>query len=455
MSDNQRDKSPRISRIESFIDSKDMVQNPIEVIEKYRRKLGPTFTFYFGGMRRTIISADPQFIQHVLKDNQANYHKSDIQVERMGEFQGQGLLNSHGDHWLRQRRFLSIGFRRSRLKELWPLQSEVLNQFMAHFANEAEKQTVDIREHMVKFTLRTVGKSLFGRSMQDNELDELGEAISQIQAFIVRQIVQPYKIPWFRISGQTEQFQTIRREADQIVRNYVQQRRQRGGRELDLLQQIIDTPYRDDAQYMDDEQIIVELLQLLVAGNETSSNTLSWTFYLLAKHPEHIISMREEIETAFGTDEISYEKMRELNYVVGVLNEAMRLYPPFWMIDRVALGDDQVCDVKVTAGTTVVPYIYGVHQNENIWKDPNIFDPTRFLVKNKRHPFSHIPFGGGNRVCIGQNMAMMQMLLVIVSIVRRYDFVLESDKEIHKRAMMILRPDGPINMRFCRAMKAS
>ena len=194
--------------------------------------------------------------------------------------------------------------------------------------------------------------------MQDKELNELGEAISQIQAFIVRQIVQPYKIPWFRISGQTEQFQTKRREADQIVRNYVQKRRQHGDRELDLLQQIIDTPYRDDAQYMDDEQTIVELLQLLVAGNETSSNTLSWAFYLLAKHPEHIVVMREEIETAFGADEISYEKIHELSYVIGVLNEAMRLYPPFWMIDRVALGDDQVCDVKVTAGTTVVPYIY-------------------------------------------------------------------------------------------------
>ena len=119
---------------------------------------------------------------------------------------------------------------------------------------------------------------------------------------------------------------------------------------------------------MDDEQTIVELLQLLVAGNETSSNTLSWAFYLLAKHPEHIVVMREEIETAFGTDEVSYEKIHELSYVIGVLNEAMRLYPPFWMIDRVALGDDQVCDVKVTAGTTVVPYIYGVHKNENIWK---------------------------------------------------------------------------------------
>ena len=192
MSRKRNNESPQISRVESFVDSKDMVKNPIEVIEEYREKLGPTFTFYFGGMKRTVLSADPEFIKHVLKDNQTNYHKSDIQVKRMGEFQGQGLLNSHGDHWLRQRRFLSMGFTRSRLKELWPLQCEVLNQFMTSFAAEAEKKPVDVRDQMVKFTLRTVGKSLFGRSMQDGELNRLGDAISTIQAFIVRQVVLPY-----------------------------------------------------------------------------------------------------------------------------------------------------------------------------------------------------------------------------------------------------------------------
>ena len=448
MSRKRSNQSPQISRVESFVDSKDMVKNPIEVIEEYRKKLGPTFTFYFGGMKRTVLSADPEFIKHVLKDNQTNYHKSDIQVKRMGEFQGQGLLNSHGDQWLRQRRFLSMGFTRSRLKELWPLQCEVLNQFMTSFAAEAEKKPVDIRDQMVKFTLRTVGKSLFGRSMQDGELNRLGDAISRIQAFIVRQVVQPYKIPWFRISGQTEQFQKIRREADQIVRDYVQQRRRRRDRELDLLQQIIETPYKDSGVFMDDEKVVVELLQLLVAGNETSSNTLSWTFYLLAKHPEHVVAMREEIEATLGDREMDYESLHKLTYVVGVLNEAMRLYPPFWMIDRVALDKDEICGLEIPAGTTVVPYIYGVHRNVDIWEDPDRFDPIRFMGKNKRHPFAHIPFGGGGRVCIGQNMAIMQMLLVIVAVVRRYDFKLDPDKTIDKRAMMILRPDGPIRMDF-------
>ena len=125
----------------------------------------------------------------------------------------------------------------------------------------------------------------------------------------------------------------------------------------------------------------------------------------------------------------------------------MRLYPPFWMIDRVALDKDEICGVEIPVGTTVVPYIYGVHRNADVWNNPDRFDPSRFIGKNKRHPFSHIPFGGGPRICIGQNMAIMQMLLVIVAIVRRYDFQLDPDREIGMRAMMILRPDGPIRMK--------
>jgi len=124
------------------------------------------------------------------------------------------------------------------------------------------------------------------------------------------------------------------------------------------------------------------------------------------------------------------------------------LYPPFWMIDRVALEADQIGSVAVPAGATVVPYIYGAHRNPDVWSDPDRFDPTRFLGKPKRHPFAHIPFGGGPRVCIGQNMAVMQMLLVIVAIVGRYDFQLDPAREIGIRPMMILRPDGPMRMRF-------
>jgi cytochrome P450 len=201
-----------------------MTQNPVDVFERYRARLGHTFTFHFGGARRTVVSTDPEFLEHVLKGNRENCHKSDIQVERMVEFQGKGLVNSHGGEWLRQRRLIAGGSKTKRMKSLFPMQRDVLADLMEGF--EGDGEPVEMHQLMVRFTLRMVGKSLFGRSMGDAELEQIGDTISTTQAFIVRRIVQPYKMPWFRISGQTEAHQRLRREADQIVLRHIKARRQ-------------------------------------------------------------------------------------------------------------------------------------------------------------------------------------------------------------------------------------
>jgi len=440
---------PQVSRLESFLDSSQMVENPISVFEKYRKEHGPTFMFYFGGTRRTLVTTDPEIIQHVLKDNQNNYNKSDIQVKRMAEFQGQGLLNSHGEYWLKQRRLLSKGFTHSHLTKLLPIQTDVLNDFMIAFEKHAIKGSIDIHHEMVKFTLRSIGKSLFGNGMKDDDIDMLGATISNIQEFMVKQIVQPYLIPWFRISGETDKFQKIRIEADQLIMAYVDQRRKEESKYADMLQILLEIPY-NTGELMTDDQVMIETLQLLVAGNETSSNVLSWTFYLLAKHPEYINKIREEIEVVFGKEKIDYAGLHKLDLTVNVLDEAMRLYPPFWMIDRVALNDDDINGIHISKDTMVVPYIYGVHHNAAIWNNPENFDPSRFdkINKGNRHSFAHIPFGGGPRVCIGQNMAMMQILLVLMTVVRKYDFKLSEDEAIGINPMMILRPNGPIKLEF-------
>jgi cytochrome P450 len=440
---------PRVSRKESFLDSKEMAENPVRVFEKYRKEHGHTFTFYFGGARRTIVSANPEFIQHVLKTNQENYQKSDIQVKRMAEFQGKGLLNSHGEFWLKQRRLLSKGFSHSHLARSLPLQLGALNEFMSALDREIAEGKVDVYHQMVKFTLRFVGKALFGSMMKDGEIDRLGEIISTVQAFMVKQIVRPYLVPWYRISGQTAKFQKLRREGDRLVMNYVDQRRREGSKEADMLQLILETPY-NTGEFMEDDQVMIEILQLLVAGNETSSNALSWTFYLLARNPAWIEKIRVECETAFGSGPVTYEGLHKLGLTTNVLNEALRLYPPFWMIDRVAVNDDQVGGIPIPAGTVVVPYIYGVHHNAEVWDNPEIFDPSRFerAASGKRHPFAHIPFGGGPRVCIGQNMALMQILLVMISVIRKYNFRLSVNEAVDIHPMMILRPAGPIKMDF-------
>jgi cytochrome P450 len=437
--------TPNVPTWQVALDTASLLNSPVQVFEKYRKQYGNVFSFRFG-VKRTIVVADPELLKHVLKDNNDNYHKSHIQTERFVEFQGVGLTNSHGDYWHRQRRLLSMGFTRSRLTEILPIQLKVLEDFMKGFESDVAKGPVDIHRQMVMFTLLSVGKSLFGSQMKKAELEQFADAIAEVQAYLVKKVVQPYLFPWFALTGQDKKHHKIRTEGEQIVIDYIEERRKSQDKGFDILQLILDTPYKDTGELMDDETVKVEILQLLVAGNETSTTAATWTFYQLSKYPEHVRKIRAEIEEVFGDGEVSYAKLHDLKYLINVLDESMRNYPPFWMIDRVALADDEFNGVKIPAGTTVVPYIYGVHHNETVWPNPEVFDPCRF--EQKQHPFAFIPFGGGPRVCIGQNMALMQILLVLATIIRKFDFQVVNQQQIGIKSMMLLRPDGPIPMEF-------
>lgn len=437
--------TPNVPTWRIIKDTAAMLQSPVHVFEKYRKEFGPIYTLRFG-VRRTMVVADPDMLRYILKENNDNYTKSHIQVKRFVEFQGIGLTNSHGDYWLRQRKLLSMGFTRSRLSEILPIQLGVLDQFMKDFHEETVSGPLDIHRQMVMFTLMSVGKSLFGEPMTKEELNQFADAIATIQAYLVKKVVQPYLFPYFFLTGQNKKHHKIREEGDQIIVDYIESRRKSGDKGADILQLILDTPYKDTGELMSDETVKVEILQLLVAGNETSTTAATWTLYQLAKHPEHINKIREEIQRVCGDKPIDYTTLHSLEYLTRVLDESMRTYPPFWMIDREAIHDDAYQDIKIPAGTTVIPYIYGAHHNEAFWPNPDAFDPNRFLEKH--HPFSFIPFGGGPRLCIGQNMALMQILLVISTLVRDYNFELIDPKGVGIKSMMLLRPDGPVMMKF-------
>ena len=442
--------APHIHRARALLDSRALMRNPIQVFEKYRKELGKTFTFHFAGVKRAIVSTDPDFIQHVLHKNQANYRKSHIQVKRMREFNGHGLHNSHDERWLSMRRHLAKGFLTNRLKKMMPIQLEVMDEAMEGFAQRAGEGPVDIYQEMVKVSLALIGKSLFGRRISDEELQVIADAVSDIQAFILRQIVQPYLIPWYRLSGKTAYYQKIRGEGESLIEEHINIRRRDGGGGSDMLGHMLETLYEDTGRPMEDSQLLIETLQLLIAGNESSSIALAWTFYLLARHPECIARIRSEIESVVGEGPLDFAALRRLEYTAQVLNEALRLYPPFWMIDRIAQEEDEAAGIHIPAGIMVIPYIYGTHRNPDFWPDAETFDPSRFerASVKERHTFAHIPFGGGPRVCIGSNMALMQILLILVSFIRDYDFELATKRPSKICPMMILRPDGPIQMRF-------
>jgi cytochrome P450 len=142
-----------------------------------------------------------------------------------------------------------------------------------------------------------------------------------------------------------------------------------------------------------------------------------------------------------------------LEFTTQVIQEALRLYPPFWMVDRTAVADDLVADTAIPAGTTVIVFVYGAHHAPHYWPDPEHFDPERFAKNTVHAPFTHLPFGGGPRGCIGSNYAMLQILMILSALLRNYDFELTPGQTIEARPMIILRPKHGIQMTITKATR--
>ncbi len=432
-----------------------MALNPVQVLSKYTELLGDTFRFYFGGVKEAIVTTSPTVIQHVLKTNSENYHKSEIQTKRMGHFLGKGLLTSHGEVWRTQRRLIQKGFDRKQLDVLSSIMQDSLADSLHDFDRQARNGPVDIYPHLMKMTFGMVGRSLFGARLKEEDIGIISHTISTIQEFMVRQTIQPYLNPWFAASGELRRHEQMRARADGILLDYIKRRRQEAPGH-DLLQILMDARY-SDGEGMPDELVLSESMQLLVAGHETSSNALSWLLYLLSSRPDCIEKLREEFDSVLGGETLTYAHLPKLEFAAQVIQEGLRLYPPFWMVDRMALSDDQVGDLTIPAGSTVVVFVYGVHHSPRLWDDPESFDPERFNKANEklRAPCTWLPFGAGPRGCIGGNYAMLQILMILSVLLRRYELQLSPGQTIEPRPMVILRPKNGIRMNFTEAVAST
>ena len=428
-----------------------MAHNPVQVLSKYTALYGDTFRFYFGGVKEAIVTIDPVVIQHVLKTNSENYHKSEIQKKRMGHFLGKGLLTTEGEPWRTQRRLIQSGFERKQLEVLSSIMQDSLADSLRDFDRQAQLGPVDIYHHMMKITFAMVGRSLFGARLKEEDIDLISLAISTVQEFMVRQTIQPYLNPWFAVSGELRRHEEMRARAFGILLDYIRRRRKEAPGH-DLLQILMDARY-SDGEGMSDELVLSESMQLLVAGHETSSNALSWLLYLLSSRPDCVDRVRQEFDSVLGDKALSFSDVPKFEFTTQVILEALRLYPPFWMVDRMALADDRAGDLAIPRSSTVVVFIYGVHHSPQYWENPETFDEERFSkVKEKLHtPFAHLPFGAGPRGCIGGNYAMLQMLMILSVLLRKYDFCLVPGQKIEARPMVILRPEHGIRMTFTEA----
>ena len=420
------------SLLESFARTYKQVKDPIGSMEESMARFNGTYAVNLG-TKRMIATQDPGFIDYVLKTNHKNYYKSPILTEQLGRFLGKGLLTSNGEYWLKQRRLIQPGFHPEKIHALYGIIKRTVDQFLSAFPTG---DRVDVYPLMNTLAFEIVINTLFNVKVPPETRYELSHFITETQDFVIKDIRQPHKSWWFKVSGEVDRNLKKAEGARKIIRNIIQTRKESGQKFDDLLDMLLDARYEDTGLPMEERQVIDEILILLIAGHETTANALSWTLYLLANHRQQLAALRE------STAHLDVDQSVKDHRLNAVINESMRLYPPAWISDRVPLHDDTYGDYTYPADTIMVLFYYGLHRDPMYWEDAAAFKPERFLNEKgaRDKPKAYYPFGAGPRLCIGNNFAMAEMTLFLQAVIQKFDFHPTTAIPVMK-PLVTLRPD--------------
>lgn len=436
--------TPVVSRLQGLAETRQLLKDATAVLSRHASLHGGAFYYYLGGVRRVLVVTDPLVLRHMLKDNWQNYPKSALQRRRMGEFLGPGLLTDHGEEWRRKRRTLQKAFGPGRMEEHATLMDAALVPALANFDRRAAIGPIDLGRELTRLTFATTTRALFSLEMTDHEVEQISDGILAVQEFIVRGIVRPYLQPWWRLTREHTRHIAIRRGGDAILKRYIKAQDSRATGNLFAI--LLAAPLGPGAQQLSEQQILNEALQILVAGHETSSIALSWIIWLLATNSAELALVSDEMRRVVGTRPVRAADLARLPITTRAIEESLRLYPPFWMVDRVACANDNAAGVPIAAGTTVIAFIHGAHHSTSYWREPEHFLLTRSYDFDREvdHGYRYLPFGAGPKSCIGAGFAMLQMIIVLNALLKRYHLHVVNGSAVRPEARIILRPRGGI-----------
>ena len=435
-------KIPSIGLLKNLIYLPNIVRNPAVYFQKQLNNNGGLVKMHlpFG---KIYLTDRPELIKHVLQQNHRNYTKTAIVRTILREQIGNGLLTSEGNYWLKQRRAIQPGFHKNKLAAIAKVMVEEINKYMDEVLDNyaITGKEFDLMKEMTHLAFKVVSKCLFGETVDNAKLKRIDKIVSELQQFVIDQVRKPFAKPWFYITGEYKRKKALKEEGDQLILDIIEARQKAGKKQDDLLDMLLETKYEDGTK-MSNQQLLDEAIVLYAAGHETSAIALSWAWYLLATHPQIGDHFLQSIQKEIGALDPSFDHLIKMSYSLQIIEETMRLYPPAWIIDREPISDDEFNGIRIEKSHDVVCLVYGVHHNPKYWKDPEKFDPERFSPENKKKhvPFSYIPFGGGPRLCIGNNFALMEMQFVLTMLHRRYQFELLPDQKIEINPLITLRP---------------
>jgi cytochrome P450 len=385
----------------------------------------------------------PEHIHHVLVENNDNYWKGDV-FERTRFLFGNGLVVNEGESWRRQHRLIQPAFAHRRVAALVPVMTEVVEQRLARWDAIADSgQPFEIGEEMMSLTLGIIVKTMFSLSVDARELEVMARcfctALEQITIRMATYFL-PEKFPLPHQRATREAVETL----EAMVYKIIAERRKSGEDVNDLLGMLLAARDSETGEGMTDREIRDEVMVTLFGGYEAAADSLTWTWFLLGEHPGVEETLHDELAAVLGGRNPTFEELTRLTYTLQVAQESMRLYPPFWFLNRTSRGPDEIGGYPIPAGAQILLCPYATHRNPDHWSLPESFHPERFepeaVAARARH--TYIPFGTGPRMCIGRHLAMMEMQLILAMVAQRYQPRLAAGYHVELKAGTSLRAKG-------------
>jgi cytochrome P450 len=403
----------------------------IELFARY----GDTYRVFVPARRSyTYVIHHPDDVKRVLVSNHRNYIKG-VGLDRVRILLGKGIMTSEGELWKRQRYMMQPLFHRRVIGAFAGVIAAANDRCLARWDELARRGApVNLTDEMSALTLDIVLRAIFGRDLE-------------------RLTPQPGGNPFAVVTREQSrdlQFAFKFRSLSKLVAQLIARRRAEAQEHFDYVAMLMQARDKESGEPMGERQLIDEVMTLIVAGHETTASALNWTWYLLSRHPEAEARLHAEIDAAAQLPAPGLAQMEAHRYTQQVINEALRLYPPGWLLSRRTLDADVLGGYPVPPGANVLLPLYLLHRHPRFWKDPEAFDPARFAPEHEaeRPRFAYMPFAAGPRHCIGETFALYEMLMHLYKVARRYRLVYVPDKPLELEAQINLRTRYPLHMRL-------
>jgi len=409
----------------------DSLERMIELFARH----GDTYRVFVPARRSyTYVIHHPDDVKRVLVSHHRNYTKG-LGLDRVKILLGKGIMTSEGELWKRQRYMMQPLFHRRVLTGFAQLIAAANERRLSRWEQLAgHGEPVNLTDEMSELTLDIVLRSIFGR-----DLDRLTRQLGG----------NPFEVVT-REQSRDLQFAYKFRSLTKLVAQLIARRRAEPEEHFDYVAMLMAARDKVSGEPMGERELIDEVMTLIVAGHETTASGLNWTWYLLSQHPEAEARLHAELDAAPEMTAPSLAEMEALAYTSQVVNEALRLYPPGWLLSRRTVAADVLGGFQVPAGTNVLLPLYLLHRHPRFWKEPDRFAPERFAPEHEaeRPRFAYMPFAAGPRHCIGETFALYEMLMHLYKVARRYRLVYVPDRPLELEAQINLRTRHPLHMRL-------